>query len=540
LSKATPDFFITLRQIMARMKSLIILLLSLLLLNACARVGRPSGGDKDVTPPKLLSVYPNNNATGFQGQEIVLNFDEYVVLKDPGKNILISPPLKNMPVFKPTGIASKIFKIQFKDRLLPNTTYLINFGQSIADYNEGNQLKNLQIVFSTGTSIDSIKLKGQVKALHYKKQPESIILGLYPYKTFKDSMVFNTKPYYVSLADKSGNFELSHLKSGKYFLVALEDKNGDYKYKQGDEGIGYLLKSVDIPNDSVVSINLFKEYPPLSIESITQKTKNLIELKFKGNPDSLKIQWHIPIAKEARIVNNDLLQLWYQTTSDSVKFSIPLKNRLKKFNRKRTEKENDSLLVNIKKKGVVNPDDTIKISGNQALTEYDQDKIRLTEDSLKIPFKIETHQSVLNILFDKKLGKKYLLKLLPGAVTGFTGAKNKDTITGKIPLPKAEKYGKLFVHLNNQKKKLVFIEIIKNGKLIKKTPTQTGNDFEIKYLLPAKYRLRIIFDQNKNNHWDAGNYLKHIPPEAIFEPDLPVEIRANWDVNQTYNIKDLQ
>ena len=273
---------------MARMKSLIILLLSLLLLNACARVGRPSGGDKDVTPPKLLSVYPNNNATGFQGQEIVLNFDEYVVLKDPGKNILISPPLKNMPVFKPTGIASKTFKIQFKDSLLPNTTYLINFGQSVADYNEGNQLKNLQIVFSTGTSIDSLELKGQVKALHYEKQPKNIILGLYPYKTFNDSMVFNTKPYYVGLADKSGNFELTHLKSGKYFLVALEDKNGDYKYKQGDEGIGYLLKPVDIPNDSVVSINLFKEYPPLSIESITQKTKNLIELKFKGNPDSLK------------------------------------------------------------------------------------------------------------------------------------------------------------------------------------------------------------------------------------------------------------
>jgi len=134
------------------------------------------------------------------------------------------------------------------------------------------------------------------------------------------------------------------------------------------------------------------------------------------------------------------------------------------------------------------------------------------------------------------LNQTYRLKLLPGAITGFTGFKNKDTITAGFKLPKAEKYGKLFVHLNNREQQPVFIEILKNGKLVKQTPTQTTNDFEIKYLLPGKYHLRIVFDQNNNNRWDTGNYLKHIQPEAIFEPDSPVEIRANWDVNQTYNI----
>jgi hypothetical protein len=56
--------------------------------------------------------------------------------------------------------------IQFKDTLLKNTTYVINFGKAIADVNESNVLKNFTYVFSTGSHIDSLSLSGNVNKFY--------------------------------------------------------------------------------------------------------------------------------------------------------------------------------------------------------------------------------------------------------------------------------------------------------------------------------------------------------------------------------------
>ncbi len=531
----TKSFFITLPKILI-MKYLSGFLILLFILGACARVGRPTGGDKDVTPPKLLSSIPKQGATGFKGHEIVLYFDEYVTLKAPEKNILISPPLNNMPVIKPAGIASKVFKIIFKDSLLPNTTYQINFGESIADYNEGNKLDHLQLVFSTGKTIDSLSLKGRITPVHYEKKTEKILVGLYPAQTFKDSMVFNTKPFYVGMTNKEGLFNLTHLKAGEYVAVAIEDANGDYKYRIGEEGIGFLSKPVILPKDSVANIKVFREPLPFSIEKITQKSKNHVVINYKGPKDSLKVNLKMPVSDFILQKVYQKADLWYQTGSDSIKIEIPIKNRLKKYARKRI-KDTDSLQVSIQGNGRINPLDTVQITGTMPLIAADTTKIVLKKDSLLMPFSVATYQNKFLVIFDKKTGQNYQLTILPKAVTGFLGQKNKDTLTANIKIPKLEKYGTLLLHLKNNKPQPVFVEVIKNKKIFRKTPTKTTQDFTIKYLPAGKYKIRIVFDDNQNNRWDTGNYLKHQQAESTFEPPKPVEIRANWEVNQTYNLK---
>ena len=523
------------------MKYIQYIIIIILLLNACARVGRPTGGDKDVTPPNLLKSTPDNETLNFHGQEIVLEFDEFITLKDPAKNILISPPLENQPVISPLGIGTKRLKIKFQDSLNPNTTYQINFGESIADYNEGNKMNNLLLVFSTGPVIDSLSLKGKIKAIHFDKKPDKILVGLYQAKDFTDSIVYKQKPYYVTLTNADGHFKFKHLKAGNYRIIALADENRDYKYQQGKESIGFVDKVINVPQDSVANLNLFKEYPVLNIEEVEQKSRQHVVVKFKGNPDSLKVAVKSPVKRQQHFYDKNRWHLWYQSDDDSIKLEIPLvHHRIKKYIRKRSD-EKDSLQVIIKAKGRMSPLDSVIISSNMPIVKTDSSKIRLLNDSTAVAFRLQQLQNGnFEVNFEKKLGKSYQLQLLPETVTGFTGQTNQDTLKADIAIPKAEIYGKLILHLNNTTKKPLFVELLKNNNIDRKSPTQTGNDFIFPYLTPGKYSLRIIVDMNKNNRWDTGSYLRHIQPEQSFEPNKTIEIRANWDVNQSLMLEELR
>ena len=510
------------------------------LINACARVGRPTGGDKDVTPPTLLRVVPANASLNFKGQEILLEFDEYVTIRDVMKNLLISPPVENQPVIVPGGIASKRFKIKFQDTLKPNTTYQINFGESIADYNEGNKLKNLKLVFSTGQVIDSLSLKGIVTPVHFEKKPETILLGLYNAAKFTDSIVFKEKPYYVTTAGENGAFEFNFLKSGSYRIIAIADENRDYKYQQGKESVGFIDKTITIPGDSLVNLNLFKELPPFSIENIDQLSANHIVVKFKGPKDSLKVHIKTGLQKQQDFFDNDEWHLWYQINGDSIKLDFPLsKGRVKKFYRKR-KTEKDTLQVTVLKNNRLNPQDSVMISGNMPLDNIDSAKLHLLADSMAVGVGLQQlKKGRFKLKFEKNFGKTYNLTIFPKAVTGFTGQHNKDTIQATFNVPKKDAFGKLILHLNNVQQKPLFVELIKNKKTVRKTPTQTGNDFVMEYLVPGTYTLRIVVDSNQNNRWDTGNYLRHIQPEQSFEPEKNIEIRANWDVNQALILEEL-
>ena len=112
-------------------------LLLLFVVIGCAKRGSITGGLKDTIAPVLKVSFPENFNKNFKGNQIKLVFDENVKLKDLKKQLIVSPPMKNEPLILPTT-ASKTITIKIKDTLQPNTTYSFNFGQSIADNNEGN------------------------------------------------------------------------------------------------------------------------------------------------------------------------------------------------------------------------------------------------------------------------------------------------------------------------------------------------------------------------------------------------------------------
>ena len=226
---------------MKRIYILSLLAFTLAVVLSCAKQGYPSGGPKDEKPPVVLSTTPANGSLNFGEKQFSIAFDEYVNIKDAENNILVSPPMNTKPEYTTKG---RSVVVKLKDTLMPNTTYLFQFKEGIVDFNEGNPLPSFEYVFSTGSSIDSMTLRGQVLDA-FTLKPFSQVVTVMAYgesqlaDTLGDSIVAKVQPMYATRTDKEGNFALNHLREGRYMIVALDDANKNLRYNEG-EAIAFL------------------------------------------------------------------------------------------------------------------------------------------------------------------------------------------------------------------------------------------------------------------------------------------------------------
>src|ERR1041384_8277553 len=86
----------------------------LLALSSCANQVAPTGGDKDIKPPKVLKYIPENYSTHFKAHDVIITFNEYIQLKEISTQLVVSPPLK-YPV--QTKIRQKSLFIHLEDTL---------------------------------------------------------------------------------------------------------------------------------------------------------------------------------------------------------------------------------------------------------------------------------------------------------------------------------------------------------------------------------------------------------------------------------------
>ncbi len=246
----------------------------ILLFQGCAKVGTPTGGPADITPPKYLDGEPENYSTGFTGKDISFQFDEFVQLKDIGKELLVSPPLKVRPDVK---LRDKSVRINLKNELLPNTTYTINFGNAISDLNEGNLLRDFEFVFSTGDHIDSLSVAGRaVNAFDHMPLKDQVIMVML-YENLSDSAPLLQIPRYIGRATPEGLFTINNIRPDTCRLIAVNDANGNLKYDPGAESIAFL--------DSFLVINAATVKPMTFIkDTIKLKEKKKEERSGKKAP----------------------------------------------------------------------------------------------------------------------------------------------------------------------------------------------------------------------------------------------------------------
>ena len=146
------------------------------ILGCASRGNGPQGGPKDTTPPKLLKCTPENGATNVSTNKIQLTFDEIVLVQSTFEKVIISPPQTNIPIIKTSG--HKV-NVNLQDSLKSNTTYTIDFTNSIIDNNERNELDGFTFSFATGDFIDTLKLSGTIIDSETLNPIPNLIVGIH-------------------------------------------------------------------------------------------------------------------------------------------------------------------------------------------------------------------------------------------------------------------------------------------------------------------------------------------------------------------------
>ncbi len=511
---------------------------------SCAKRGSITGGPKDETPPQFVRSYPPNFSTNFKSDEVKIYFDELISLDKPDQQVIVSPPMKIKPEITPLAGARKFIKIKFKDTLSPNTTYTINFGSSVVDYNEKNAFPFFQYVFSTGSELDSLSFKGTVVDAFKKDTEKNISAFLYEANAqFNDSTIFTTVPRYVSNTLDSTIFEFKNLKAGTYHLVAVKDKNSNYVYDPKQEKIAFLKKNIRIPEDSMAHIRLFQEALPFKLSRVKQTSKYGFEVGYFGEIDITGLEV-TPLVKDQsmeatyfKLAEKDTLKVYIKPFVAQDSMVINIKNNT--INDTLISRYKDQYLDTLKVKKVnikstLRIEEAIQLTANSPLTEIDPTRINIIDNdstSVKFTYELNRFKNIASIQFDKKEDDKYTLNLLPEAITDFLGQKN-DSIQLNFKTGESAEFGNLALSISGISSPKI-VQLTKNDKVIyQKIASAATNNINFDAIDPDEYDVRIIIDENDNGKWDTGNYFdKQQPEKTYFFPET-LNIRANWDVQQ--------
>ncbi len=573
-----------------------------ILVAGCAKQGAPTGGPKDTEPPVALSQNPPNKTVRFTATKITLTFNEFVQLKDPAKEIFISPPMRIKPEYKASG---KNIVIQFKEPLKPDATYTINFGKAIADFTEANPLTNYEYVFATGDKLDSLSVSGKVlNAFNLQPEPDLVAMVFTNDNDTLpiDSLPLKVPPKSASRTLKDGTFRINNLPPGDYLLFALQDLNNNFIFDLPNEKIAFLDSLVSIvppvkadtnqTADSLTAILPVEEYDTVSLPDslapwlpaagldlekqytlyLFEETsnvqrmlgkklagENLITYLFRLPLDSFHISlvdhepqrpdWYLPeVSKRADTVN-----LWLRPgLPDTIRVRFFAGDTLADTSRFILAKATDR--PGRKKDDAGSP---LKIFPNTAAGALDLNKeLRLifsapieTWDTTRII--LTTPQDTLNptVIFTDTLQRTGIIsyKFQPGdacriiisdsAFTDISGHAN-DSTGYAFKIRKPEEYGLLIMNLIfPEEEQDYIIQLMTEKEFILSEQVISGSQLiRFENLRPGKYKLKATRDKNRNGRWDTGRYKTGLLPEAVGYYTLPIDIRANWELQEEWKV----
>ncbi|MDD4820712.1 MAG: Ig-like domain-containing protein [Flavobacteriales bacterium] len=527
----------------------LIVICTVALVYSCASIGTPSGGRKDMLAPVPLYFTPANGSTNFKAKEIEVEFNECIKFKELRKNLIVSPNIDIADHIKPSAsMPSKKMVIDLsKIELKPNTTYTINFGNSITDNNEGNELLNFKYVFSTGDKIDSLVVGGVVAdAFDEHFDPKTSILMYIVDTAYTDSTVYKEKPaYYARLNDsKDSTFRIDNVTPGTYQLIALVDDNSNMRYDQAKDKIGFFPRTITLDStsekDNGYLLRLSLAKPKYKVFQGANLQPGLIQVTMNdfGNRTVERITPDLSEGEKDLFIfskERDTLQYWFSgEEKDSIVFYV-----------KKDGEVTDTINAKIRKPAKVdfalrtststpNIYENVFIIANKPITAVDSSAVRLitSKDSTAVPFslKIDSTHFKAEIIFKQKPESQYLLDVYPGAITSILGETVQDTLLRTIKTKTRDDYGNLRITpVSFSQYPLIFQLLSIDMKTVVREVVLRGKDFVTFDLVPPnKYRLRVIYDTNDNGKWDTVDFLNHIQPEKVKYMTDEIEVRAMW------------
>lgn len=583
----------------------IFIIIAAAVMYSCANIGNPSGGPIDKTPPIFMRSNPTPNAVNVKDRKIEIFFDEIVTLKDPSTKIIVSPAQTEMP--RMSALGRKV-TVELVDSLLPNTTYTIDFSNSIQDNNEGNAIDNFAFAFSTGSVIDSMRVSGYVLDSRTLEPMQSVVVGLQ--SNLADSAFHKEKLQRVALTNDRGQFTIRNVSPGSYHIFALKDLDRDYKFGNPTEDIAFLdsiivpsigsreaadtvyndLNEIDtimratrpayFPNDILLSMfnedrksqylanNLRVDSTRISL-TFAAASDTLPSLSIVGRND-VPDQWYTL----ERSQTNDTLTYWIrpphlvsadtlmvETTylrtdtasnlswgTDTLKFTF----QRQKAKKKKKNEETDSLeqirfmelhpLAN----GTQEVYAPLLLQTGTPIERYSREAFhlqrKLQNDTTFYPAEIKSialRDSTLSrrdlmLKVDWEPGAAYTLAVDSLAMTDIYGLQTKP-LKVDFNVRKMEEYGNIVFNIPAVRDSAIVELLDGTDKVVLHTPVKSHRA-ELLNLLPGKYYARLFIDRNGNGKYDTGNYDMHLQPEETVYYPGAINLKKNWDVEQTWDI----
>lgn len=583
----------------------IFIIIAAAVMYSCANIGNPSGGPIDKTPPIFMRSNPTPNAVNVKDRKIEIFFDEIVTLKDPSTKIIVSPAQTEMP--RMSALGRKV-TVELVDSLLPNTTYTIDFSNSIQDNNEGNAIDNFAFAFSTGSVIDSMRVSGYVLDSRTLEPMQSVVVGLQ--SNLADSAFHKEKLQRVALTNDRGQFTIRNVSPGSYHIFALKDLDRDYKFGNPTEDIAFLdsiivpsigsreaadtvyndLNEIDtimratrpayFPNDILLSMfnedrksqylanNLRVDSTRISL-TFAAASDTLPSLSIVGRND-VPDQWYTL----ERSQTNDTLTYWIRpphlvsadtlmvaTTylrtdtasnlswgTDTLKFTF----QRQKAKKKKKNEETDSLeqirfmelhpLAN----GIQEVYAPLLLQTGTPIERYSREAFhlqrKLQNDTTFYPAEIKSialRDSTLSrrdlmLKVDWEPGAAYTLAVDSLAMTDIYGLQTKP-LKVDFNVRKMEEYGNIVFNIPAVRDSAIVELLDGTDKVVLHTPVK-NHRAELLNLQPGKYYARLFIDRNGNGKYDTGNYDMHLQPEETVYYPGAINLKKNWDVEQTWDI----
>ncbi len=507
--------------------------LVLILCWSCARItGNIEGGPRDTFAPQLdtLGSSPGMQRN-FEKQTLTFTFDEWIQLKNKN-SILISPPLLKKPTIEVKG-KELIFEFHEDEVLAEDATYVINFGESIVDFTEGNPLSNFRYVFSTGDEIDSLEIRGKIKDVQTREWLGDILVALYD--NLQDSAILKERPLYVSKTNENGEFVLSNLREDTFRLFALED-NLNYKYDPPGERIAFYDSLIYLTDSFTTSLELdLFRMNDRRIQQVTHPRAQRLNVIYTEPADSLFIEnKHLrPILQEWV---NDSLYIWYERDSIIMDSSIVLRDRhdtILDTVQWRYQSKKDSLqLIRGAKTSFfkMKPKAEIAFRFNNPISLADTSNCTIMNpDSSFQNCTLRTTGRDLILSLHGKDTSTYEIRFFPGLVRDLYG-QTIDTIQASVTTAAKEELGNINFNFLGGVDSISYHFSLQLGEEQIDNFVFTGEGQRpLLSLNPGKYEMVIFEDVNGNGIWDSGNWLERKQPEAFRK--IPIEeVRANWDV----------
>ncbi len=517
----------------------------------CASIQQPMGGPKDSIPPKILKETPPNLTRNFNAEKIVIEFDEYVKLNNAQKEVSVSPDVEQ-PINP--RVKRKTIEVALPDSLEENTTYTLNFGKAIGDFNEGNPILNYSYVFSTGDVIDSLSISGKVINALTKVNEKEVTVLLIP--TRQDSIFGKRKANIFTLTDTSGNFQLKNLREDTYRIYALKEENNDRVYNAPGEYIGFLNDSIVLTGDTSGILLEISKGIPKDFRLLDRKIESSGKISFAfnktlKNPD-IVIAHPKELDETKQITYNptrDSASVWLSDlTFDSLKVRILDDGNMLDsvtMRRGRNEKyDRDFIILDNLSGNKVTRVKHIQLSAGSPVQSIDRSKIVLTEDSIPRTnyqlAKDTTAPGKYILRYNWRPKRNYQLTLEEGAFLGFFGDKNKS-VSKSFTMNETENFGDIVLDVNLPDTNHQYLVQLINEKMDfihRSVPIRKSGKIPFRQFPGGKYTIRIVYDENNNGEWDSGDVYQKRQPERVWYLGRTFIIRANWEQEEIIQVPE--